>query len=471
MRLSEKIGKIKLPARASAHYLMASTVGKITSFLVIPFSTRLMTDEEYGRLSLYMVILSGTTVICSAFSSGSAVYKGIRDHESNKSGYIKSVLLTTMSFSAIICILLFALSPFFDLTPSLLIPLSLQIICDGIIAVAMSSRKFYYQYKGVVAVALTSAVLPPSLSIIILKLWGGGYYARIYSLLSVSICLAIWCLVKILSTDEKISGCDLKYVIKASLPLLPHTASNALFVQADKLIISSVMGAAALAKYSVVYSLGMAMQFTVTAIGSALSPWLIRRLEVGEEDRIRRLIYPMTLGYFALAVCLIAIGPEAVAILGPPEYSEALTALVPIALSTPFYFLSTVATVGLIQSGRGLYTAVISLVNAALCIILSYTVIPLMGFLGAGVVLLVCHSVSAMLSVYLLKKATSKRLIVSKMIALPFLVSGTVGLLIYGLRDSIGARVALLCLPAIILIYCLITVSSLVIEKDGKAPS
>ena len=471
MRIKEIIKSVKLPARASVYYLAASILGKIINFILIPFSTRLMSSEEYGQLSLYMALLGGASVICSAFSSSSAVYKGIKDHDENKSEYIKSVLWTSWGFSVIICILLFAFSPLLALKGILYIPLALQIICDTTIAVAMCSGRFYYQYKRVVVITVISVLLPPTLSIIILKTWGGGYLARIFSLLTVSVCLAIYCYVNILKTDSRTSIENVKYIVKNSIPLLPHTASSAFLVQADKLIITSLLGAAALAKYSVVYSLGMALQFTVTSISSALSPWLIRRLEARDEEKIRRLIFPMALGYFALSVCLIAIAPEAMKILAPPEYSDALPSLVPIALSTPFYFLSTVATVGLIQSGKGGFSIIISCINAVLCIGLNYSLIGSLGFLGAGIVNLVCHAVSAMLSIYMLGKFGHKRFISSRWVAMPFLLSGVLGLLIYGFSDSIAPRVARLCLPAIILIYCMMRVVSLVIEKDGKAPS
>lgn len=471
MKFKDIAKSVKLPARASVYYLMASGIGKVVSFFIIPFSTRLMTSEEYGQLSLYMALLGGATVICSSFSSSSAVYKGIQDHDDNKNEYLMSVLWITWAFSALICILLFAFRTKIKLDPFLLLPLSVQILCDEAIAVSMCSRRFYYQYKSVVAVSIISAVVPSILSIIVLKIWGGGYYARIFSTLLVSLCLAAYCLINFFKTKSKAKAESIKYVMQTSLPLLPHAASSAFLVQADKLIITSLLGAAALAKYSVVYSLGIALQFTVTAICSALSPWMIRRLKTKEDKIINRLIYPMTMGYFALSICLIAIAPEAMRILAPAEYGDALPAILPLALSTPFYFITTVATVGLVQARRSSYSIIISAVSALLCVGLNYALVGRLGFLGAGIVTLICNASSAILSIYLLGKSGHREMLHSKKIALPFLLSSTLGILIHGLNDSLAARMALLSLPAIIIVYCMIRVGALIIEKDGKVPS
>ena len=469
LKIKEVIGGVKLPARASAWYLAASAVGKAAGVLVTPLFTRLLDRDEYGRFTLYMTLLGVATVICSAASSGSAVYKGLKDYSKFQEGYLKGVLAVTLCFSALICILLFAFSSLLSLRPILLIPLSLQIFCDGITSVAITRARFYYKYKSVSLISIINAILPPILSVSMLYLFGGDYMIRIYALLFVSLITAVVSLLSLTRGKDQPDRRTVKYIVRSSLPLLPHTISSALSGQTDKFIITAIMGTAALAKYSVVYSMGIGMQFIVNAIGSALSPWIIRRLAVGEEKRVTELIMPMTLGYCALSLCLIAISPEALLILAPKDYLDALAAIVPIALSIPFYFISSVVAVGLIQQSIGKYSVLLSCVSAVLSVTLNYMLIARYGYFGAGVATLAHQALSAILGIFLLNKASTKSVIPPFSFLLPCVASLGVGSLIYLLKDIPWARCLIMLIPIGALVYCMSVAKSLVIEKPDKA--
>lgn len=469
MKVTELMKRIKLPARASIYYLVASTVGKLVSLVITPFATRLLSKEDFGQFSLYMTILGSVSILSSALTSGSAIYKGIKDHGDCREGYLKGVFYVNIVFSLLLCILLLAFMPFLKLKRFFLIPMAIQILCDGVIAISMSSKRFDYKYKTVTYVAVTSAVLPPVMAIFILKRWGGGYVVRIYALLFVSLCLAAYSVAKLFRSKKRTKRGTVGYVIRSSAPLLPHSISSALSLQADKLFITAIMGSAALAKYSVVYSLGIALQFTVSAIGSAMTPWIIRRLDAGEEKRIAELVLPMATGYSALSLCLVAVAPEAMMILAPSDYLDALPAILPIALSTPLYFISSVTTVGITRSGRGGYAVITSAVGAALSVFLNYTLIGRFGFIGAGAATLICQGVTALLGVIFLERLGLGEMVSLGRASLPCLISGGLGLIIYLMRDSVALRLIALTIPAIMLLYCLRRAGELVIEKSSKA--
>lgn len=472
MKEKVKIGMIKLPARASVWYLAVSVITKGVSVLTTPFFTRLLDGEEYGQLALYMTLLGGGSVICSAFNSGSALFNGLRKNSDKKDEYLKAVLTISAASSLLFCLLLFAFTPFLEINRGLLLPLTIQLLCDGTVAVLLGSEKYYYRYKTVAALSLTTAVLPPIISIIILMSGDFGYSVRIYSLLFVSVIVALYALIKLLwvrgGKEEKSSRGLTKEVVKFSSPMLPHSVLTAVTSQADKLIITAIMGSVALGKYSVVFSLGIGLQFIVNAIGSALSPWIIRRLEAGEGGRVAELLSPMVLGYSALGLCLIAAAPEALAILAPPEYFDAFPALLPIALSTPFFFLSTVATVGIVHARRTSYSIIVSAVSGLSCIILNYTLIGKFGYFGAGLAFLICQAVGAVLSIALLIRTEERDMIDPRGVAISLLISAPFGVLIYMLRERLIWRALMLIIPAVMLLYCLKKAKGLVIEKTAK---
>lgn len=464
---------IRLPARASVWYLISSALAKGISVIATPFFTRLQSGEDYGQFVLYMTLLGGASIICSAFSQGSGFYRGLQEKEDRQGEFLKTIFGVEIAISVIICLLLFAFSPFLEIKNRLLVFLLIQLLCDGITAILLSYHRFYYNYKIVSTVSLLSAILPPLISVFLLFRFRAGYILRIYSLLSVSVFIAVFSVIWLIKKQDKTvvkKGIynSVREVISFSAPMLPHAISNAITLQADKLIINGVMGTSALGKYSVIYSMGILLQFAVTAIGSALSPWIVRRLEAGEMEKISRLVLPMTLGYSALSLCVIAIAPEALSILAPKEYFDAFPALMPIALSTPFYFLSWVATTGLVYSGKTKYSLIISFVGAGSCIILNYTLINAFGYLGAGLAFLVFQVLTAILSIALLTRTGLNKMINRRRTAKALLLSLPIGVVISAFSASLFGRVVMLIFPLAILLYCLKMLWPQIAEKGRK---
>lgn len=403
MRVKELVSKINLPARASMGYLGASLVGKAIGLLSTPFFTRLVSEEEYGTLTLYMTVLGGASVICSAFSSGSAIYRGLSKFEGKEDGFIKSALWVSLGFSLLICLLLFAFWGYIGLPRTFFLPISLQILCDTAVGVSMARARYKYRYIEVMAVGIISSALPVILSILILTRYGSTFGVRVYLMLIFSLMITAFQLFRIFRRPSRASKEMERYMLRTALPLLPHSLSVALSGQADKLFVTKLMGAAALAKYAVVHSLGIALQFAVTSLGSALGPWIIRRLDGGEEGRIRGVVNLLFALFCATSLGLCSVAPEAMRLLAPEKYLDALPALFPIAISTPLALISYVTTVSLVHRGRGKYTAVISLTNLLLCVLLNYSLISRLGFLGAGLALLLSQ-IGALGVGYLLMK-------------------------------------------------------------------
>lgn len=467
MRIKKYTETIKVPAKASACYLAASVATKAIGVICTPFFTRLMTGEEYGRYAEYISIVGIISTICSVITSSSAVYKVLGEKGKNQSTFLKAILTINLSFSLVFCILLFAFHHIWGINREILLPISLQIFSDGIIAIYLTRSKFNYKYLRVSLITLLGSALPSVISLLILYRWGGGFEIRAYSMLFISIGFAVFGLIN-LRQGEKTNLKEIKSALTNVIPLMPHGISNAVSSQADKLILSSVLGALALAKYSVVFSLGNALQFTVSAVGAALSPWIIRKLQSGEQEKIKQLLSPMIIGYFALSVSLIAISPEAMRILAPDSYLEAFTAIAPIALAMPFSFISMVCTVALVYSEKGGKTALISCISSAICIVLCYALIGNIGFLGAGLSVFASQVLNAAFSLCALYKINFSKLLGIGKIA-PICLAGIgTGLLFYFLKHNIILRGVLLIIPASALIYCLIKAKDMIFEKDAK---
>ena len=464
MKVKELISKINLPARASMGYLGASLVGKAIGLLTTPFFTRLVSEEEYGVLTLYMTVLGAASVICSAFSTGGAIYRGFSRFEEKQGDFLRSAIVVSTVFSLIVCTLFFTFLDYIGIPRTFFLPLILQILCDSIIAISMAKARYKYRYFEVMAVGILSSAIPAILSILILRRYGSVFGVRIYLLLLISLMIAAIQLLRILRSPGKVEFKMLKYMLTAGLPLLPHSLSVALSGQADKLFVTRIMGASSLAKYSVVHSLGIALQFVVTSLGSALGPWIIRRLDKGEKERICPVITMLFALFSALSLGLCSVAPEAMRLLAPEKYLEALPALFPIAISTPISLVSYVTTVSLVHSGQGKYTAVISGMNLAFCVILNYTLISSFGYFGAGLALLISQLVSAILGYMFLKLANLGEIIAPTKIGGYLGFTVLIGLATNLLYGQAALRWILIIIPAVWGIIQLIRCKDLVME-------
>ena len=396
------------------------------------------------------------------------MYKALKDNRDNIGGFLKSSLLVSWSFCLLVCLLLFAFSPFIAINRFLFVPLTIQVLCDSTVAISLSSARFEYRYKEVAAIGLITSLLPALISILLLWFFDLDFHVRIYAMLLISVCTATFSLIRILKMKGGLDGKIIKKFYKTSLPLVPHSVGNALSGQSDKLILSWVMGAAALAKYSVIHSLGVALQFAVGAIGSALCPWIIRRLDSGEKEKIADLSALLLSGFSALNLCIIAAAPEAMQILAPKEYLDALPALLPISFTPMFALISMITTVSLVHSERGRLSGVLTLLGSVIGVFLNFMLIPKFGYFGAGTALLLSQAFSVISGLIFLKKNELTNVINLPSAIKSLMVSAVVGLLMLLLKNNLSARVFLLIIPAVMLLNNLFSVKNLIFEKKAK---
>ena len=457
--------QIKLPAKASAWYVASGILGKACAIVTTPFFTRMLTKEQYGEYNLYMTVLAGATLICSAFNSGSAIYKGLSHFGSKKGGFAKSALTVSLGFTTLICILLFTFSSFLGIKRWLTVVLAAQLLCDSILGIFYSCARYRYDYKSVSTLSVISYILPSALSLTILYLTNIRFGTRIFTLLFVSLFLAGYAAVKLLRGGGKVEWNMMKYSARGALPLLPHSISSSLTSQADKLIITALLGAAALAEYSVAHSVGISLIFLVSTVGGALNPWIIRRLEAGEQGEIAGINSMLFSCLSSAAVAVCALSPEIISILAPGNYSSAASAVMPIALSVLPAFLISTVTVGLIFAHGGKFTLWLSIISGVLCVVLNYMLIGFFGYTGAGYALLISQGLTAVIGIGFLKRLGLEGMVDNRGALSSFFRAAGLSALASLLRPFPALRVLILIVPAIILLNSLFGLKHLVYEK------
>ncbi len=456
--------KLRLPARASLWYIGASAIAKAIGILATPIFTRLLTGEEYGAYALYMSYLGIGSLICSPLSSGAVIYKGL-DKYKNDGSFLTSVFWTNSVICALICILLFA---FGRLDASFLPFLFIQLLCDIVIGIYGTKCRFNYDYIKAAGVSVLVALSAPIISILLIKGIDIGFRGRIYGLLIASTVMAVPLFYTILRDSGKIYDRDAgKYLLTHAIPLLPHAVAGAAVSQADKLILCGFLGTAALARYSVVHSVGVGLIFAVTAISSALNPWIMRKLSQKKEHTVSELVRLLTFMFSAAVLLLIALTPEIMRFLAPAEYMAAIGAVLPIALSTLPSFAASVCTTGLVFSDKSGSASVSSLISAGVNITANFLLIRYFAYTGAGIALMLANLTSFFVSYLYLLKSRHADIIPLKSIFYGFTITSFWGIFIALLYDYAWARMLLMIPPAVIGLGALLESRRYIFEKKG----
>ena len=455
--------RLKLPARGALGYTAAAALIKSIGMLTTPLFTRLLGADEYGSYSLYMSALGVISVGLSAFFSSGVVYKGLQSYKGRTYSFLASGIGVAAGISLLICIVLFTILPFLGLERSFAPIMALQLFLDSVVALRCAEYRYCYSYRRVALLGLCSAILSPLLGVAFISGAGLSYMGRILGILLSSVCIATPVLIVTLSRGR--SERQMRaFLLKQGAPLLPHTMSGAAWGQLDKLLISSMLGVAALAKYSVAHSLGVAISLVTGGVSSALLPWTMRKLATGEVDTVRRI----NGGVFSALGCgillVVGLAPEVMSLLAPIEYADAVEAVAPIAISTlPAFAISVFASGAIFKSRSGL-TVIPSLFGVLSSFLLCLLLLPRLDFFGAGVALLLSECLSLSVCLLLARRVGGEVLIESRIIVRTLFFVALFSVALVFLYPSLPSRLLLLTAPLSLALRELFDMRRLVLE-------
>ena len=445
---SSPLKKLKLPARATAYYGLSAALAKSVGILTTPIFTRILDGEEYGKYTLYMSLLGLFSIICSSFLSPTVIYRAMERFSDKRRELIFSAFCFGIGATSVFCLLLFAFNRILGLEFILVPILCLQLLCDVSVGFCQTLRRYEYKYKALSLINALSVVLTPLLSVSLILGGGLGYLGRIYSLLFVSLIIALPHVIRLFglkreSFDRKI----IKYIAGRSFPLLPHSASGAFSAELDKLMITALLGAEALAKYSVAHTLGLGLGFAVTTLASALYPWVVRRLSSNSAEEVAPTFSALISGLGAVAIGLGIVVPELFGFLAPREYFDAQGATLPLLLSTLPTFASSFITVGIVNAEKGSYTLFSALSTVFSGILFNILLIPRLKYLGAALSLLISSLIGLAINCALLKKCGAESIFPPKDFSRVFSLT-LLGLFFSAMTYNTPAfRILLLILP------------------------
>ena len=386
---------LKVPARASVYYLSAGGVAKILGFLSTLIFTRMLSPLEYGKFALYMSVVGICEILLSSFISQSVIYRGLDELSLEKEHLIFTAKISCVIFSFVICLLIFTFSSYFGIGWALFPLVLIQVTLDGLTKIRLLEVRYTYSYKYVSLCIISDALLPSVIAYFLIGYLGIGYIGRALGFILSSALLSVRLFGKA-RKPFKFSGRAFSYIFSSALLLLPSAISLAILSETDKLILTRRIGVGAVGKYSVVHSVGVASAFLLTALFSALTPWVQRKIKRGEYSEITRVSSYGLTAFSVISVVTALFSPLVLDFLAPSEYSDAKSALLPLALTIIPSFSESLLLAGLIALGKTKAIFKVSILSSALSLISTIFLVRAFGYFGAGLSSLIVSSFKAL---------------------------------------------------------------------------
>lgn len=412
----EKYLNIPIPARAALWFVICSLMQKCISFVTVPIFTRLMPVDDYGIYSTYLSVFNIMVVICTLSLEKCVYINGIAKADNQKEKDMLAV--QCLSLAAIVTSIVFLIYLIFrvyfnhllGLTTPLMCLMFIQIMFDPAITYWTAKQRFEYKYLALVFVTVGMIVTNTGLGMVFVILnKNNKSLARVIAIVlaqvifGVAITISFW-----LKAKKVFSVKDWKHFLTVQLPLLPHSLSLTILASSDRIMINSMVGAAATAIYSVAYSSGYVIGTLKNSIVNAMTPWIYSKIKKRDFDAIKELTKPVMLFTMILTFTFIAFAPEIVMIMAPSEYYEAVYVIPPVAASSFFTFLYNMFSQISFYYEETKKIMVASISGAVANLILNAIFIPIFGYIAAGYTTLVCY-IAFTFAHYLIMKKIAKK--------------------------------------------------------------
>lgn len=412
-KIQEKYSAMSLQVKATFWYTICNILQKGISLIAVPVYTRIMTTEQYGAYSVFLSWLEIFEIVATFRLSWGGYTVGLTKYDDDRDGYTSSMECLEISITSIVFIVYLLLHEWIDRFTGMSFDLSLLMFAllyaMPVISFWTARQRVEYRYIMAVVVTLTSSLLIPIIGIWAALQIPNKEYAIIGARVAVQGVIALVLL--ILSLRKRFVFYQKEYWNRAfrfNVPLLPYYLSTVLLHSSDRIVIKSLVGQAQAGIYSVAYSAAMVMQLFNTAINASMQPWLFKRMKEKQYQGIGKIINSSLMIVGGLNLLLIAFAPEAIAVLAPTDYHEAIWVVPPLAASVfvMFFYQHFVNIEFYYEESK--ITAVASIGAAVLNIFLNYKLIPVAGYLAAGYTTLFSYLLFAFVHYFFMDKVCKR---------------------------------------------------------------
>lgn len=455
-----KLNSMSPAAKASFWFVVSNVVLKGISFITTPIFTRLLDVADYGISSVF-VTWEGVISIFATLSLAGGVYNVAMTKYEKDVETLTSSLIGLSALSSIlvyvVCIGINAIFPqLFGLSIGYLVFMWIQTFTNVSTTFWLMRKRYTYDYKKVIAYTFTNAILSPVVAIIAVRLVEDNKaYAKVIGSGLWGIIVGISIMIMLVYKGKKLYHKEYwKYALKFNLPLLPYYLSQVILNSSDKLMLDYFIGSASAGLYSIAHSITGVVSIITQSINSSLIPYTLQSIKNGTVKQLNTIVLGCSALVAVICEMLVLFAREGILIFATEEYMDAVWFVAPLSFSVQISFVTGLVGNIMFYYEKTKEMSAITMITAAINVVLNFTGIKLFGFVAVGYATLITSFIKFFLTYSAVKKYEKNLNEIINLKYLLIIFAGFAVLMIYGLVfwNNLIMKIALLVVIMILVV-------------------
>lgn len=377
-----------------ALYNIASTVLIAgINFITIPIFTRLLDTNGYGIVNIYIAWVQIFTIFVGLKADGSIGSAKANLPEEEQDSYQFSILvLSLITFTVIICLVLFTLQPLsklLNMQPILTICMVIQSF--GAFVISLFSMRYIFKKQPkknfILSVGLCLCTTILSVLLILFVFTNDdSYMGRVLGLVFPNILIAFGLFTSFtIKKGMNFNTGYWKFCLTLTIPLIFHGLSQLLLAQTGKIGIQQFYGDSIAGVYSIAVVIVTLLNAIYNALNNAFVPFMYDDLagktpEIVKQSHFKNYFTSFTFG----AGAFMLVAPEILKLMSTEAYWPAIEVLPLLTLGQYFIFMYSFPVNFEFYSMKTRSIAVGTICAALVNITLTVMLLPFYGMMGAA---------------------------------------------------------------------------------------
>ena len=387
------------------NYMLGQIINKGLHFLLIPVTTALLSEAEYGVNSLFNSTVNIFVVLLPL-----CIYKGVSrfyyDLQYDKKEMLGNQFALMMIWMTIITIISVCTIPLWKGLSGLTVQLCLWMIFNSFM---QSIINFYLSFlqarkqSGTYALfSVISGVITTVLSVVwMMQLESQVFLGIVYANNVVRTVGAIIAVVHMWPhMSFKMNATMRKEIYHFNLPLIPQMISSFILNYVDRYMINSMVDASSAGLYSFAYNFGIIINIIVLAINQTFGPEFYGMMNNKQYDRIARQVRFYQKGLLSLSLFIVLFAPEVVYFIADPRYHVGIPVISVICYGYIAFHLYATVSCYCSYYKKNNYIAAFSIIASIINVILNYVFIGMFGYHAAAYTTIACQLIQYFLCRY-----------------------------------------------------------------------
>lgn len=402
--------KLKALTKETAIYGVSTIVGRFLGFILVPFYTNVFNPTEYGLFGyIYAYMAFMNIVYIYGMDAAFMKYYSLSKNQNQKKDTFSTPFIFVLMTSAVLSLIILLLQV--PINSALGIPINYStliyyvsaiLFLDGIAMVPFAHLRMRNKSVKFASIKIINIVINLFLNIILVLYYNMGIEAIFISNLVSSAFSIVVLIPDILREVQfKIDKENLNRMLKFALPYLPASFAATVVQVIDRPILEYLTNVKVLGIYQANYKLGIFMMLFVSMFQSAWHPFLLTNAKEKNAKELFARVLTLFLVVTSLIWIVLSLFIQDIAqfplfhgksLIGE-KYWDGLIIVPIILLGYIFHGMYVNFTAGIYIEEKTKYLPAITGAGAIVNVVVNFTLIPIMGILGAALATLASYMV------------------------------------------------------------------------------